>query len=208
MKLQMSLDKIEYEAAMKLIEEVHDVIDIIEVGTPQVAIQGLNMVREIKKRYPDNIVLADTKIMDGGEYLPAEEFKAGADIVTVLAVAEDETIKKVIKTAKKYHKQVLVDMIAVRNLEERVKTVDEWGADYIGVHVGVDIQGTGRSPLEELRKITAIAKHTKTAVAGGVNLEMLPDLVKENPGIIICGGFIVNNENPRQAIIDMKKMMV
>lgn len=207
MKLQMSLDKIDFDDAMKLIAYVYDVIDIIEVGTPLVAIEGFGMVKKIKERYPENIVLADTKIMDGGEYVPAKAFEAGADIVTVLAAAEDATIKKVIATAKKYGRQVLVDMIAVKNLNERVAEVDGWGADYIGVHVGVDIQNTGRSPLEELRKLTAVARNTATAVAGGVDLGLIPLLAKEKPGIIICGKSITSAADPRQMIIDMKNAM-
>lgn len=207
MKLQMSLDKIDFKSAMELIDQVHDVIDIIEVGTPLIAIEGLAMVKAIRKAYPNSTILADTKVMDGGEYVPACAFEAGADLVTVLAVAEDATVQKVLATAKKYGKQALVDMIAVKNLAERVPQVDAWGADYIGVHVGVDIQGTGRSPLEELRKLSASIQHAQTAVAGGIDIDMLPALVAEKPGIVICGKSITGAASPRQMIIDMKKIM-
>jgi len=208
MKLQMSLDKIDFMPAMELIEKVHDAIDIIEVGTPLIAIEGLRMVKAIRERYPDSTILADTKIMDGGEYVSAKAFEAGADFVTVLAVAEDATVKKVIDTAKKYGKQTVVDMIATKNLSERARQADSWGADYIGVHVGVDVQGLGKNPLEELRKLTVSIKNAKTAVAGGVDIGMLHDLAKENPGIIICGKSIVKALSPRQMILDMKRILV
>ena len=48
-------------------------------------------------------------------------FQAGADMVSVLAQANDATIQDVIKTAKKYHGKVLVDMCAVKGILKRVR---------------------------------------------------------------------------------------
>jgi len=46
------------------------------------------------------VLLADTKIVDGGEIEAADAFAAGANIVTVLGVAEDETIRGVVRAAE------------------------------------------------------------------------------------------------------------
>ena len=53
--------------------------------------------------------LADYKILDGGEFMSALAFRAGADIVTVSVSANNETIAGAIKTARAYEREVLVD---------------------------------------------------------------------------------------------------
>ena len=44
---------------------------------------------------------ADLKIMDAGEHEANLAFNAGADIVTVLGVAHDETIRGVVRAARR-----------------------------------------------------------------------------------------------------------
>ena len=207
MKLQMSLDRVDIAAAMEILKNTHDVIDIVEVGTPFIFKEGLHAVAAIRKAYPDVTILADTKIMDGGAYVATMAVEAGADIVTVLAAAEDETIKNALAAVKKLGKELLVDMIAVPNLMERAGQVDEWGVDYIGVHTGFDIQALGASPLGQLRQLTSVLKYAKAAAAGGIDLDTLPAIVAEQPAIVICGKSITRKSDPRQTILNMKQII-
>lgn len=207
MKLQMSLDRVDIAAAMEILKNTHDVIDIVEVGTPFIFKEGLHAVAAIRKAYPDVTILADTKIMDGGAYVATMAVEAGADIVTVLAAAEDETIKNALAAVRKLGKELLVDMIAVPNLMDRAGHVDEWGVDYIGVHTGFDIQALGASPLGQLRQLTSVLKHAKAAAAGGIDLDTLPAIVAEQPAIVICGKSITRKHDPRQTILDMKQII-
>lgn len=49
MKLQLALDEMKTEEAVKLVEKVKDYIDIIEVGTPICLDAGNNAVERMKK---------------------------------------------------------------------------------------------------------------------------------------------------------------
>ncbi len=207
MKLQMSLDRVDIAAAMEILKNTHDVIDIVEVGTPFIFKEGLHAVAAIRRAYPDVTILADTKIMDGGTYVATMAVEAGADIVTVLAAAEDETIKNALAAVRKLGKELLVDMIAVPNLMDRAGQVDEWGVDYIGVHTGFDIQALGASPLGQLRQLTSVLRHAKAAAAGGIDLDTLPAIVAEQPAIVICGKSITRKHDPRQTILNMKQII-
>ncbi|MCQ5271355.1 orotidine 5'-phosphate decarboxylase, partial [Longicatena caecimuris] len=102
-------------------------VDIAEVGTPLIIEEGMRPVREFKKHFPDIEVLSDAKIMDAGELEAETAIKAGADIVTVLGDSNDETILGAVKEAKKYHVNIMIDMIAVTNLEELTKEIDAMG---------------------------------------------------------------------------------
>ncbi|MFQ7536498.1 MAG: orotidine 5'-phosphate decarboxylase / HUMPS family protein [Clostridium sp.] len=71
-------------------------------------------------------MFADIKIMDGGSIMADIAFQAGADMVSVLAQANDAAIQDVIKTAKKYHGKVLVD-VCCKDIEARAKQIEPWG---------------------------------------------------------------------------------
>ena len=138
MKLQLALDDITLDDAVELLDKVHTYVDIIEVGSPFIIEEGMRPVRIFKEKYPDCEILADTKIMDAGEYEAEETFKAGADYCTVLGVTDTLTIEGCVKAAKEYGKQTMVDMICVEDVPKRVKEIEAVGVDFIGVHVGVD----------------------------------------------------------------------
>lgn len=207
MKLQLALDTVGLKEALSLLGEVSSFIDIVEVGTPFIIRDGISAVTEIKKTLPSMEVLADLKIMDAGEFEADLGFKGGADIVTVLAVADDATIRGVISSARKWKKRVMVDMIGVANLTERAEEIDVLGADYLCVHTAFDLQATGRNPLEDLRKVKKVIRKTAIAVAGGIRLETLGETVREKPEVIIVGAGITARDDRRETAAAMKRIM-
>ncbi|MEG9445479.1 MAG: orotidine 5'-phosphate decarboxylase, partial [Staphylococcus saprophyticus] len=152
MELQLAIDLLNKEDAAELANKVKDHVDIVEIGTPIVINEGLPAVQHLNDNVDGVKVLADLKIMDAADYEVSQAVKFGADIVTILGVAEDASIKAAVDEAHKHGKQLLVDMIAVQDLEKRAKDLDDLGADYIAVHTGYDLQAEGQSPLESLRK--------------------------------------------------------
>ncbi|HCY06870.1 MAG: 3-hexulose-6-phosphate synthase [Erysipelotrichaceae bacterium] len=192
MKLQIALDTLTLKECIELLDETKDYIDIVEVGTPFIIEKGMKPVKKFSKRYKDLEILADTKIMDAGELEAEIAFKAGADIVTVLGVTHDETVQGALKAAKKYGGKIMIDMIGVNNIEERAKELEDMGVDYICVHTAFDIQSTGHNPLEELKRVNKVITKSKTAVAGGVKLETVDEIVSEGVDVVVVGGAISN----------------
>ena len=95
--------------------------------------------------------------MDAGEYEAELTFKAGADYCTVLGVTDILTVKACLAAAKKYGKQVFVDTICVPDLNTRIKELEDVGVDSISVHVGVDEQAVGQTPLNALKQVKELA---------------------------------------------------
>ena len=204
MKLQAALDTLTLNECIDLLEETEGFIDIAEVGTPFVIEEGMVPVKEFKKQFPKIEVLADVKIMDAGEYEADKCFDAGADICTVLGVSHNETIEGVVRSAKKYGKKVMVDMIAVSDLKKRTQEVDEMGVDYICVHTAFDVQKFGQDPLDDLKIVNSVIKNAKSAVAGGVKLETVDEIVNEGAEIIVVGGAICNAEDRKAYAKEIK----
>ena len=199
MELQLAIDLLNKEDAAELANKVKDYVDIVEIGTPIVINEGLPAVQHLNDNIDSVKVLADLKIMDAADYEVSQAVKFGADIVTILGVAEDASIKAAVDEAHKHGKQLLVDMIAVQDLEKRAKVLDDLGADYIAVHTGYDLQAEGQSPLESLRKFKSVISNSKVAVAGGIKPDTIKDIVAENPDLIIVGGGIANADDPVEA---------
>lgn len=207
MELQLALDLVNIPEAKKLVKEVAEYIDIIEIGTPVVINEGLRAVKEIKEEFPSLKVLADLKIMDAGGYEVMKAAEAGADIITVLGATDDSTIRGAVEEAKKHGKKILVDMINVKNIEERAIEIDALGVDYICVHTGYDLQAVGQSPFEELRIIKRVVKHSKIAVAGGIKLSTLPEVIQAKPDLIIVGGGITGQEDKKAVAAEMRRLI-
>lgn len=196
MKLQLALDDIKLEEAMELIEKVQDYIDIVEIGSPFIIDCGMVPVRMIKEKYPELEVLADTKIMDAGDYEAELTYEAGADYCTVLGVTDTLTIKGCLDAARKYEKKVFVDMICVKDIEKRVAEIEAAGVDCIGVHTGVDLQAAGVTPMDDLKRIKAASKQSMISVAGGINVDTVDAYKAMGADILIVGGGINHAEDP------------
>ena len=196
MKLQLALDDLSLEQAIALAERVRDHIDIIEAGTPLIYGYGMAAVRALKERFPEKLVLADMKIMDSGALETEEAMDAGADYVTVLGVSEDATVKNCLEAAARYGREVVVDMICVPDLPGRIRELEALGVQGLAVHTGVDQQAAGRTPLDDLRLMTACAKRAKISVAGGIRPETATEYAACRPEVLIVGGGIVHAPDP------------
>nr|WP_269154333.1 3-hexulose-6-phosphate synthase [Bacillus sonorensis] len=206
-ELQLALDLVNIPEAIEVVKEVEEYIDIVEIGTPVVINEGLRAVKEVKGAFPNLKVLADLKIMDAAGYEVMKASEAGADIITILGAAEDMSIKGAVEEAKAQGNKILVDMIGIKDIKSRAKELDELGVDYICVHTGYDLQAIGQNSFEDLMTIKNVVKNAKTAIAGGIKLDTLPEVVQLKPDLIIVGGGIANQDDKAAAAAKMKQMI-
>ncbi|UVI31570.1 3-hexulose-6-phosphate synthase [Paenibacillus spongiae] len=207
MKLQLALDLVTIPEGIELVKEVEAYIDIVEIGTPVVINEGLRAVKEMKEAFPNLNVLADLKIMDAGGYEVMKASEAGADIITVLGVADDSTIRGAVEEAKKQGNEIMVDMINVKDIEARAKEIDALGVDYICVHSGYDHQAEGKNSFADLSAIKRVVKHAKTAIAGGIKLDTLPEVIQANPDLVIVGGGITGQQDKKSTASTMQQLV-
>lgn len=196
MKLQLALDDISLEDALILGDKVRDYVDIFEIGSPFIISEGMHAVRAFCKQFPDKEILADTKIVDAGEYEASLTFEAGADYCTVIGLTDILTIKDCIKAAAKYHKQIFVDTINIPDLNKRIPELEAAGVRNISVHVGVDEQAIGKTPLDEIKQVNQLSQKSILSVAGGIKVNTVNSYKQVGADIIIVGGGINHAEDP------------
>ncbi|EAM5558125.1 3-hexulose-6-phosphate synthase [Salmonella enterica] len=208
MKLQLALDDLDLVKALRMIELVHDSIDIIEVGTPFVIDEGMRAVREIKRFFPEKEVLADLKIMDAGYYEAELAFEAGAEYATVLGVTDVLTVKGCVEVAEKYNRKIVVDMICVEDMPGRIAQMEATGAHILAVHTGADQQAAGREPIDDLRVMAQHVKSAQMSVAGGISSRTAQKYVDLKPAILIVGTGITHQKDPRAEAAAIKQIMM
>ncbi|MFD1037554.1 3-hexulose-6-phosphate synthase [Virgibacillus byunsanensis] len=204
MNLQLALDRLTREECLRIVDETKDEIDFIEVGTGVIKEYGMAIVREMRELYPDKAIVADMKTCDAGGHEAKQAFEAGTDIVTVMAFSSDLTIKDTLQVAQQYGKQVMVDLLEVssRDRMEQLKKID---VRLVSLHVGKDKQQEGNFDTELFSLVKGL--DFEVTVAGGINLDTLPDIIQEKPDTVIVGSAITKSENPKEVASKMRKMI-
>jgi 3-hexulose-6-phosphate synthase/6-phospho-3-hexuloisomerase len=205
-KVQIALDVLSIKEALDIAKKCHG-IHLIEVGTPLIKSEGVKAITELKEHFPDKIIVADMKTMDTG-YLETEiAAKAGADIVSILAVADDNTIKGAINAGKKLGIKICCDLINVKDPVKRAKELEKLGVDYLSLHIGIDQQKKSKYPYPTLRKICETVK-IPVAAAGGLTDKNVKDVIKAGADIIIIGSFITKSKDPSNATKILLEKMI
>ena len=205
--LQVALDFVDLPRALKVAtESIGGGADWIEAGTPLIKSIGLESVRELRKRFPKHLIVADMKTMDVGRAEVEIAAKAGANIISIMAAASDSTIKDAIRAANNYGARIMVDLLGVPSIVKRAKEVEKFGADYLGIHISIDEQMKGKISFEIVKKLSQ-ATNLPIAVAGGINSETVVDAINAGASVIIVGGAITKAENAKIATRKIKKAM-
>ena len=193
---QMALDSLDFDATVALATKVAPHVDILEIGTPCIKHNGIELLKTLRAKFPNNKILVDLKTMDAGFYEAEPFYKAGADICTVLGTADIGTIKGVIDVANKYGKMAQVDLINVTDKKARTLEVAKLGAHIIGVHTGLDQQAAGQTPFADLAMVTALNTGAKVSVAGGVKAATVRQVVDAGADIVVAGAAIYGAADP------------
>ncbi len=206
--LQLALDLMQLNRSIVIAHEaVEGGADWIEVGTPLIKSEGAEAVRTLRREFPGRRIIADTKTMDVGAFEVEIMAKAGADIVTVLGLAEDSTIEEAVMAGRKYGAEIMVDMINVPDRVARAKEVESLGVAYICLHMGIDTQMKGAEPpIDVLRRIVEEVS-IPVAVAGGITAENAGLYVEAGATDVIVGGAIIKTGDIRAAAENIKRSM-
>ena len=197
--IQLALDSLDFDQTINLAEQAAPYVDIFEIGTPCIKHNGINIVKELRERFPNKLLLVDLKTMDAGEYEAAPFYAAGADICTVLGVSGNATISGVIKAANTYNAEAQIDLINVPDKLECAREAANSGAHIIGVHTGLDAQAAGQTPFADLQDIAELGLNVRISVAGGINQSTVQQVVKAGADIIVVGAAIYGAASPADA---------
>ncbi|MAE64734.1 MAG: 3-hexulose-6-phosphate synthase [Phycisphaeraceae bacterium] len=205
MQLQIALDLCTIDEGRALADALDDLVDIFEIGTPMILQDGMAAIRAMTAE--GRTLLADTKIVDAGEHEALIAFDAGADLVTVLGVADDATVHGVVSAARARSGRVLADLITIHDVARRAVELVELGVDLVCVHTAYDRQSSGADPLAELAEVVAVVGAERCAVAGGLDAAKMPYVAALAPAVAVVGGAVATSAEPRGTAEEIRALM-
>jgi 3-hexulose-6-phosphate synthase len=204
--LQVALDYTRLEDALALASRLRREIGsegwLAEAGTPLIKAEGVRAISLLKSVVEPVPVVADMKTADTGELEASLACEHGASIVTVLALAPDETIESARRAVERCGGLLAADMLGVRDIEGRAEQLASLGVDILELHVGIDVQkklGVTAAELEKLVSKLSSKYNWHVAVAGGLNEETAPRMAAAGASIVIVGGAITRSRDPVRA---------
>jgi len=197
MKLQLAIDRVTLEDAINILEDTQEFIDIAEIGTSLIKDYGMESIRIIRNKFPKLKLLADMKTIDEAEYEFKAVYEAGADISTVMGAAAFSTIELCSQTAAKYNKEYMIDLLEVEDV--KIDLLKKFNVGIFCIHLATD---DGKISLTELvkSKVVKLEGISRIAVAGGVNLDLIPMLKNQRIQIAVVGSAITKATNRREVV--------
>ena len=203
--LQIALDFLNGDRALTIAEEAYKAGSIwIEAGTPLIKSEGMEIIRKLREKFPETEIVADLKTMDTGALETEMAAKAGASVICILGVSDDDTIKEAVRSSKKYGVKIMVDLLGAKDPVKRSKEIEGFGVDFLCIHTGIDQQMKGESSLKTVKELVKKSS-IPIAVAGGINTENVLEILKEGASIIIVGGALTKAEDVTKATQTMLK---
>ncbi|MET3319534.1 UNVERIFIED_ORG: 3-hexulose-6-phosphate synthase [Peribacillus simplex] len=193
MIIQLALDRMNMKEAIEMARTVESSIDWIEVGTSLIKEFGTTSIKKMKNQFPDKKIVADMKTMDNAAYEMDLCFQEGADVATVMGAAPDVTIQKCLEKASEYKGQIMIDLLNVS--DSRFEQLQIYKQAVFCEHVSKDSQEIADHAVAKMRKQDGLIR----AVAGGITLASLPEMIRQGPDVIIIGSAITKAKDPAEA---------
>ncbi|UUM19548.1 MULTISPECIES: 3-keto-L-gulonate-6-phosphate decarboxylase UlaD [unclassified Mycoplasma] len=205
--LQIALDNLTTQDAIESARKAAKYIDVIEVGTILLASEGKQAIADLKKAFPDKIIVADGKIADAGKVFAKMFYENGADYITAICAAENATMDDLVKYSKTFdgNKEVQVEMTTNFSWEQ-VESWKQAQVPQVVWHRARDAQAAGvkwgEKDIETVRRLAQMG--FKVTVTGGVSVEDIK-LFKDIPiYIFIAGRSIRDAQDPEAAAKEFK----
>lgn len=206
-QIQVALDTLDFDKTCTLAALVSPYVDIIEIGTPCIKYNGIQILKALQVACPSNQILVDLKTMDAGFYEASAFYQAGADICTVLGAAGIPTIRGVVEAASAHGKQAQVDLINVDDKAGVARAAVVAGAHIIGIHTGLDAQAAGATPFVDLHKMRDLNLDALLSVAGGIHAGTVQQVAKLGVDIIVIGAAIYGAASPATAAANIRRLL-
>jgi len=214
-RLQVALDLTDLSRALSIASRVAEECDpkllMLEAGTPLIKAEGIRAVRRLAEEFREIPIVADMKTADAGEVEAKLAIGNGASYTTVLAVASDETIARVVDAAHRMGGKVIGDLMCVDDPLARALELDELNVDVVCYHVPVDVQrakGVDRASVAEVLGELASSLRAELAVAGGITPESAALYLEAGADILVVGRYVYASPDPGEAARELVELLL
>jgi 3-hexulose-6-phosphate synthase/6-phospho-3-hexuloisomerase len=209
--LQVAIDTLDLDRAVEIAKIAYLAgADIIEAGTPLIKKFGILAIKRIREELPRTKIFADMKVADASEIELRLAMEAGADIVSVLASADDNTIIDSIMFGKRNGIEICIDFIGVKDVINRLMEIFYVKPDYICYHIPYDLSKKSQVNIaNSVRIVKELVRMSGTlvSVAGGLDYNTIPLFANAGVSVLVIGRTITKSENIEEAVKKIKNLL-
>jgi 3-keto-L-gulonate-6-phosphate decarboxylase len=177
------------------------------MGTPLLKTQGTsNVVPAFRKRFPDALLLADMKTMDGGAGEARSVYAGGGNILDFLALAGVDTAKSICALRDEFRRAgdlprlVFADILLPHQgpsaqADEVALRMVEAGVDAVGIHLQADARRANPRLIEDdylgdvARAVfERLGKAVPVQVVGGLSIAQAKSLAQAGLRAFVISG--------------------
>jgi 3-keto-L-gulonate-6-phosphate decarboxylase len=183
-------------------------VNIVEMGTPLLKNQGVsNVVPAFRRKFPEALLLADMKTMDGGAFEARAVYTGGGNIIDFLALAGVDTAKAICGVRDEFRRAgaelprlVFADVMvphqgpAAQAAEVALRML-EAGVDGVGIHLQADARRANQKLIDTdyLSEIARavferVGKSAPVQVVGGLSIAQAKRLAQTGLRAFVISG--------------------
>jgi 3-hexulose-6-phosphate synthase len=163
-------------------------VSIVEMGTPLLKNQGVaNVVPAFRQQFPEALLLADMKTMDGGAFEARAVYAGGGNIIDFLALAGADTAKAICAVRDEFRRAdpelarlAFADILvphqgkAAQAVEVALRML-EAGVDGVGIHLQADARRADPTLIES-HYLDDVARAVFKRVGGAAPVQVVGGL--------------------------------
>jgi 3-hexulose-6-phosphate synthase len=175
-------------------------VNIVEMGTPLLKNQGIaNVAPAFRRKFPEALLLADLKTMDGGAFEARAVYTGGGNIVDFLALAGADTAKAICGVRDEFRRNdpalarlVFTDIMVPhqgpgKQAGDVALRMIEAGVDGIGIHLQADARRADPKLIES-HYLDDVARTVFELVAGAAPVQIVGGLTRAQAKGLAEGG--------------------
>jgi len=183
-------------------------IDLVEMGTPLLKCAGVtNVVPAFRRAFPDAVLLADMKTMDGGSFEARSVYQGGGNIIDFLALAGEASARGICAIRDEFRAadptlarlafaDILVPHQGPANVAVDVaKRMRDAGVDGVGLHLQLDARRADpalhqSSYLSDIARavFAAVGDSLTVQVVGGLSIDQARALARDGLRAFVVSG--------------------
>lgn len=195
MKFQISFDSLDIDQELTIARQLTGYADIFEIGSLPIFKYGTLVVERFRKEFPNQVLFADTKIVDRGRDVASIFSQAGADFISVMGGTNRDVIHGACSKAHDLGKKVMLDLIDANSPGQTALEAKSLGADILLFHPAYDDEGGPFSFFEQWEMVRGNTD-LPIFVSAKISRETIDKVLELNPDGIVVGKSILQSEDP------------
>ena len=183
-------------------------VNLVEMGTPLLKCEGvLNVVPAFRKHFPEALLLADMKTMDGGGFEARGIYRGGGNIIDFLALAGVDTARAICAVRDEFRRAdpemprlAFADILVpqqgpAEQAVDAARRMIDAGVDGVGIHLQLDarranpaLQQSGYLADVARAVFAAVGDRASVQVVGGLSVEQALGLAREGLRAFVISG--------------------